>query len=66
MKYILLLSIAIGSVTSAAISAAQLYGSFVTAPEISGCPPLAPRQAATDVHNLRADDIKVIAAMGDR
>ncbi|KAI9203298.1 GDSL-like Lipase/Acylhydrolase-domain-containing protein [Polychytrium aggregatum] len=32
---------------------------------ISNCQPLAPRAAPTSVHDLRADDIRVVAALGD-
>lgn len=34
--------------------------------DISDCPPLPPREGPSSVHDLRVDDIKVIAAMGDR
>lgn len=34
--------------------------------DINDCPPLPPRERPTSVHDLRIDDIKVIAAMGDR
>lgn len=38
-----------------------------TAPNIEGCPALSPRTtAATKVTDLRPDDIKVVAALGDR
>lgn len=38
-----------------------------TAPKIEGCPALSPRVTApTKVTDLRPDDIKVIAALGDR
>ncbi|KAG1109753.1 hypothetical protein G6F42_015557 [Rhizopus arrhizus] len=33
--------------------------------DINDCPPLPPRERPTSVHDLRIDDIKVIAAMGD-
>lgn len=34
--------------------------------DISQCPLLTPRNCPTSVHDLRADDIKVIGALGDR
>jgi hypothetical protein len=38
-----------------------------TAPKIEGCPALYPRATpATKVTDLRPDDIKVVAALGDR
>lgn len=38
-----------------------------TVSSISSCPALAPRTSkATTVHDLRIDDIKVVAALGDR
>lgn len=33
---------------------------------IAKCPPLTPRGQPTNVNNLRADDIKVVGALGDR
>jgi uncharacterized SAM-binding protein YcdF (DUF218 family) len=45
------------------ISASQA----LTAPTITGCPALKPRSApAKHVTDLRPDDIKVVAALGDR
>jgi hypothetical protein len=38
----------------------------LTAPDVSLCPPIPPHAPPTNVHDLRADDIKVIAALGDR
>ena len=39
----------------------------LTAPTIAGCPGLKPRSApATKANDLRPDDIKVVAALGDR
>lgn len=41
--------------------------SALSASSIDSCPTLEPRsQAPTNVSDLRPDDIKVIAAMGDR
>ncbi|KAI9272278.1 SGNH hydrolase-type esterase domain-containing protein, partial [Helicostylum pulchrum] len=37
----------------------------VNVTEISQCPTLSPRTPPTSVHDLRADDIKVIGALGD-
>lgn len=34
--------------------------------DISECPALSPRDAATNVRDLRPDDIKVVGALGDR
>lgn len=45
------------------------YGATAWALEavnINDCPQLPPRERPTSVHDLRVDDIKVIAAMGDR
>lgn len=38
----------------------------LSASDVALCPPIAPHAPPTSVHNLRADDIKVIAALGDR
>lgn len=38
-----------------------------TAPTIEKCPSLTPRsKAATSINDLRPDDIKIVAALGDR
>lgn len=33
---------------------------------IAECPSLTPRGQTTNVNNLRADDIKIVGALGDR
>lgn len=39
----------------------------LSASSISGCPALTPRTSpATTVHDLRIDDIRMVAALGDR
>lgn len=38
----------------------------LTAKDISECPPIPRHSPPTSVHDLRADDIRVIAALGDR
>lgn len=38
----------------------------MTVNDITDCPPIAPHAPPMNVHDLRADDIRVIAAMGDR
>jgi hypothetical protein len=63
MKFILPLSIIIGSVTSASLFPQY---SMQTAKDISECPPIAPHGPPLGAYDLRADDIKVIAAIGDR
>lgn len=61
LKY---LPLVIGSV--AASSVAYFPPSGLTAKSISECPPLAPHPPPSSAHDLRPDDIKVIAAIGDR
>jgi hypothetical protein len=34
--------------------------------DINECPSLTPRTIPSSVHDLRADDIKVVGALGDR
>lgn len=46
------------------VSVSYVYS--MGANDISGCPPLPKRAPPTSVFDLRADDIKVIAALGDR
>lgn len=41
--------------------------SALTASNIGSCPALTPRSSpATTVHDLRIDDIRMVAALGDR
>jgi hypothetical protein len=50
------------AILSYAIVAAGTYVS-----SLSSCPALTPRDSkATTVHDLRIDDIKMVAALGDR
>lgn len=54
--------------TLAAIATLCIGQTFAaTAPSIEACPALKAREtAATSVSDLRPDDIKVVAALGDR
>jgi phospholipase B1 len=57
------------NLTSLTLVAALLISGnqALTAPTIAECPVLKPRSApATNVADLRPDDIKVVAALGDR
>lgn len=47
-----------------AFFACSAYSLNVT--RISMCPLLSSRPAPTSIHDLRADDVKVIGALGDR
>lgn len=61
LKY---LTLVIGSVAAASVP--HFPSSGLTAQSIYECSPLAPHPPPSSVHDLRPDDIKVIAAIGDR
>jgi hypothetical protein len=49
-----------------ALTALASVDASMNVTDIKECPTLTPRAAPTSVHDVRADDIKVVGALGDR